>query len=184
MRTSKPGSATQYGFWLALLLLASSRWVSADEEGGWDWIPFVGSPSLSDEVPELPAYPQSDRLLELSISNPGYDFRAFVDPRSLVAGAGSVVRYTLVIVSSSGSKNISYEGLHCGSHQYRRYAYGTNGRWVPIEGSSWKRMRDTGLDHYRYVLYRDYLCSSLGTDLDVDEMINRIRNPSGFAIHE
>ena len=177
-------SATRHRIWLAALLLVFSRWIAADEGQGLNWIPFVRPTPLSEEVPELPVYPQSNRLLEVPIGNPGYDFRVFIDPQSLSANSDNVVRYTLVIVSASGTQNISYEGLHCGSHQYRRYAYGTDGTWFPIEDSSWQRVRDTGIDHYRYVLYRDYLCSSLQTNIDVEEIIRRIHNPSGFAIHE
>ena len=184
MRTSIFGSATHRGLWLAALFLILFRCVSADEEPGWSRGPFVEPPAWKEAVPELPAYPQNDRLLEFPVSKPGYDFSVFIDPQSLSVGTDRVVRYTLVIVSSSGARNISYEGLHCGKHEYRRYAYGSSGAWYPIEASPWQRVTDAGMDHYRYVLYWDYLCSPLRTNLDAEEIIRRIRNPSGFVIHE
>ena len=95
-----------------------------------------------------------------------------------------MVRYTLVIVSSSGVRNISYEGLHCGKHEYRRYAYGSNGTWFTIEASPWQKVSDTGMDHYRHVLYWDYLCNPVRTNLDAASMLRSIRNPTGSASHE
>jgi CNP1-like family len=161
-----------------------SRVVSADEETGWTGVPFIEPPAWKEEVPGLPAFPHNDRLLELPASLPGYDFHVFIDPDSLSVGGDRVVRYTLVIVSSSGVRNISYEGLHCGKHEYRRYAYGSGDTWFPIEAAPWQRVSDTGMEHYRHVLYWDYLCNPLRPNLDAAAMISRIRNPSGPVSHE
>jgi CNP1-like family len=94
------------------------------------------------------------------------------------------VRYTLVFISSSGVWNISYEGQHCGRNEYRRYAYGSNGTWYPIEASPWQRITDSGMDHYRHVLYWNYLCDPLQTNLDVADMLRRIRHPSESVLHD
>ena len=169
---------------LAVLLFIFSRVISADEEMGWARGPFVEPPAWKEEVPGLPAYPVNDRLLEVPASFPGFDFRVFIDPDSLFVGGDQVVRYTLVIVSSSGVRNISYEGLHCGKREYRRYAYGSDDAWFPIEASPWQKVSETGMDRYRHVLYWDYLCNPGRANLDVGEMSRRIRNASGFASHE
>jgi hypothetical protein len=169
---------------LAPLLLIFSSVISADEEMGWSKAPFVEPPAWKEEVPELPAYPEDDRLLELPASLPGYDFHVFIDPDSLYVGGDRVVRYTLVILSSSGVRNISYEGLHCGKREYRRYAYGSGDAWFPIQASPWQRVRDSGMDHYRHVLYWDYLCNPSRTNLDATAMLRSIRNPPGPVFHE
>ncbi|MGB7933894.1 MAG: CNP1-like family protein [Gammaproteobacteria bacterium] len=147
-------------------------------------VPFVEHPAWKEEASGLPAYPGNDHLLEVPASQPGYDFRVFIDPDSLSVGADRVVRYTLVIVSSSGVRNISYEGLHCGKHEYRRYAYGSGDKWFPIEASPWQRVSDIGMEHYRYVLYWDYVCSPLRPNLDAASMLRRIRNTSGPILHD
>jgi hypothetical protein len=184
MRASRTGTALDRGLRLAVLLFIVSCGVRADEETGWNRGAVVEPPPWKEEVPQLPAYPENNRLLELPADLPGYDFRVFIDPGSLTVGGDRVVRYTLVIVSSSGAQNISYEGVHCGKHEYRRYAYGYDGAWHPIDASPWQRVTNTGIDHYRYVLYWDYLCSPLRTNLDTTEMIQRIRRSSGPVIHE
>jgi len=184
MNTPIPGRATHRICWLAALVLIFSNAICADGDTGWTGIPFVEPPAWKEEAPGLPAYPENDRLLELPASLPGYDFRVFIDPESLSVGGDRVVRYTLVIVSSSGVRNISYEGLHCGKHEYRRYAYGSDDAWVPIEASPWQTVRDIGMDHYRHVLYWDYLCSPLRPNLDAASMVRRIRDTSGPVLHD
>jgi hypothetical protein len=169
---------------LAVLLLIFSPVISADEEMGWARGPFVEPPAWKEEVPGLPAYPVNDRLLEMPADLPGRDFRVFIDPGSLSVGGDHVMRYTLVIVSSTGVRNISFEGLHCGKREYRRYAYGSDDAWVPIEASPWQKVSDSGTDRYRHVLYWDYLCNPGRANLDAGEMLRRIRNASGFASHE
>ena len=169
---------------LVLFLLFFTPVISADDETGWSGVPFVGSPAWKEESHGLPAYPDTDRLLEVPASLPGYDFRVFIDPDSLSVGGDRVVRYTLVIVPSSGVRNISYEGLHCGSHEYRRYAYGSDGAWFTMEVSPWQKVRDIGMDHYRYVLYWNYLCNPVRANLDAASMLRSIRYPRKGASRE
>lgn len=184
MRTDRTGTVLKRGLRHAVLLFVLSASVSADEDTGWNWGPVVAPPAWKEEVPHLPVYPQNNRLLEFPADLPGYDYRVFIDPDSLTVGSDRVVRYTLVIVSSSGVQNISYEGVHCGKHQYRRYAYGADGTWHPIDASPWHKVTDTGMDHYRHVLYWDYLCNPLRTNRDAAEIIRRIRHAPGPVIHE
>jgi hypothetical protein len=162
---------------LVACLLAFSCVVSADEETGWSSAPFIEPPPWKEEAFTLPAYPEKNRLVEVPASLAGYEFRAFIDPASLSVGSDQVVRYTLVFISSSGVWNVSFEGQHCGRNEYRRYAYGSNDTWYPIEGSPWQGITDSGIDHYRHVLYWNYLCDPLHTDLDVAEMLRRLRHP-------
>jgi hypothetical protein len=179
------GSATHRSLPFALFLLFLSRDIPADDETGSFRIPFLEPPARQEEeVTGLPAYPENDRLLEVPASLPGSDFRVFIDPDSLSVGADRVVRYTLVIVSSSGVRNVSYEGLHCGSNEYRRYAYGSGDAWSSIEAAPWQRVSDIGMEHYRYVLYWDYLCNPVRPNLDAAAMLRRLRNPPGAVVNE
>jgi hypothetical protein len=184
MRTPILARATCRLCRLAALLLIFPRVVCADEEAGWTRTPFVEPPAWKEELPQLPTYPEKDRLLEVPASQPGNDFRVYIDPDSLSVDADQVVRYSLVIVSSSGVRNISYEGLHCGKREYRRYAYGSDDAWFPIEASPWQRVSDSGMGRYRHVLYWEYLCDPVRANLDVAEMLERLHNPRRSAVHE
>ena len=44
---------------------------------------------------------------------------------------GFTLRFTLVIVSPSGARNVSYEGMNCSTGERRLYAFGRPGRNVP-----------------------------------------------------
>jgi len=169
---------------LAVFLAAFSCAVIADEQTGGITAPFIEPPPWKEEAHKLPAYPEKSRLVEVPASLPGYDFRVYIDPDSLSVGGDRVVRYTLVFISSSGVWNTSYEGQHCGRNEYRRYAYGSNGTWYPVKASPWQGITNSGIDHYRYVLYWNYLCDPLQTNLDVADMLRRIRYPSDSALHD
>jgi hypothetical protein len=101
---------------------------------------------------QLPAYPKKDGLLEFRISDPG-SFRYFIDAASISIGKDDVVRYTLVVRSSSGVDNVSYEGVRCHAGSNKVFAYGYDGKWSPAHGD-W---RDTAL-RWQYELRTRYLC--------------------------
>jgi len=99
-----------------------------------------------------PAYPKKEGLIEFRISDPG-SFRYFVDAAALSIGKDEVVRYTLVVRSSSGVDNVSYEGVRCANGTYKVFAYGYDGKWTPAR-SDW---RDTTL-RWEFELRTRYLC--------------------------
>jgi len=101
---------------------------------------------------QLPVYPKKEGLVEFRISDPG-SFRYFVDPAAISIGKDEVVRYTLVVRSSSGVENVSYEGMRCGSGTYKVFAYGNDGKWSPSR-SDW---RETSL-RWEFELRTRYLC--------------------------
>jgi hypothetical protein len=40
------------------------------------------------------------------------------------------------------------------------------------------------MDGYRYILYRDYLCDPLGDDLEVNEILEKVRYSRGSYLEE
>jgi hypothetical protein len=129
-----------------------------------------------EQAAELPAYPASlDSLIELNVSTQGLPYRVYVDPASLTTGEDKVVRYTTVMVSSSGVWNVTYEGLHCGERNFRRFAYGIDGTWRVLQDSPWQRVSGTGANQYRKLLYDDYLCNVGERYQDADELVRKLR---------
>lgn len=125
---------------------------------------------------ELPAWPgKLSELIELNVSTAGLPYRVYIDPESLVTGQDHVVRYTSVLVSSSGVLNVTYEGLHCGERKYRRFAYGDDGRWQVIGNSTWERVTGLGVGQYRKVLYDVYFCDTGNRYLETGELVRRLR---------
>lgn len=92
-------------FLLLMLLLAASCLWAADidkelEEG-------LGRCQMSSC--RLSRLRKSDLFRVGAITDTHY----FIDGSTISVGADQVIRYTLVIVSSSGAQNISYEGMRC-----------------------------------------------------------------------
>ncbi|HIP79432.1 MAG TPA: hypothetical protein EYH07_13355, partial [Kiloniellaceae bacterium] len=97
---------------------------------------------------QLPPYPPDEGLQPVEVDEPDSQFRYFIDPGSLSIGKDEVVRYTLIIESKAGARNISYEGMRCDAHQYKTYAFGSSGRWTPLREPRWLPIRET--ERFRY----------------------------------
>jgi hypothetical protein len=124
---------------------------------------------------ELPAYPVKDNLLEVDAGTEGLQYTVYLDEASLVKGDDNVVRYTVVLVSSTGVRNISHEGLHCGERKYRRYAYGVDDKWQLLADSPWKPLRGRGANHYRLVFYEKFICDPTRLNQSAGQILDRFR---------
>ena len=107
---------------------------------------------LIEQAPQLPPPPRREALLEFSVG-PGGDFRFFVDGDTLEPGKDGVVRYVLVVRSTAGAENVSFEGLRCATGESRRYAIGrADGSWGGRPGE-WMAAQP-----WQRVLGRQYFC--------------------------
>jgi len=123
----------------------------------------------------LPGWPgKTGSLVELNVGRGGMPYRIYIDPKSLSTGKDRVVRYTVVIVSTSGVRNVTYEGLHCGERNYRRLAVGIDGKWRPLKDPEWRYISGIGMDRYRKRLYEDYFCETDNRYLEADELLRRL----------
>ena len=76
---------------------------------------------------QLPASPKESSLQPFYVSATT-DNRFWVDLDSVSVGSDGVVRYTLVVRTGTGAKNVSYEGMRCETRERRLYAFGRSGR--------------------------------------------------------
>jgi len=142
-----------------------------EETGGWSH-DYIGKPdSWEEQDAELPAYPEEENLMDLGIATTGLQYTVYLDKPSLVRGEDGVVRYTVVLVPSSGVWNVSNEGLRCGEKLYRRYAYGVDGSWQSMKNSPWRDVYAGGASRYRSILYDKYFCNPLRPYQSAEEMI-------------
>lgn len=160
-------------FFLLIILVSSSAWAELDEES-WQQ-PFVPLPAWQEEDVRLPAYPDADRFIEVPIHSSNMPFTVYLDPDSISIGEDHVIRFTSVIVSRAGSRNITYEGLRCGERTYKRYAYGANGDWKPLESHVWRRIRNRSMEEYRLVLYKEYMCPIHETISTPGDIITKLK---------
>ena len=147
---------------------------SITDDPDWDYVD-TREPWREQEV-RLPEYPANlDELIQLDVSTEGLPYQVYIDPASLTTGKDQVVRFTSVLVSSSGVWNVTYEGLRCGKRAYRRYAFGSDGVWHALQESPWTRVSGRGVNQYRKLLYDDYLCEVATPHLSRDEILYKLR---------
>lgn len=154
----------------SLLLLA----LPALADDGFD-AEFEQKPWAEIEV-QLPAFPEAENLIPFRV---GYhtDTKYLIDGSSLSLGADGVIRYTLLVVSASGAKNISYEGLRCATTERRVYAFGRPDKtWSKARGNQWARLRGSTNNHY-VDLYSNYFCIVGAPDFrDTDDIRQILRS--------
>jgi hypothetical protein len=144
----------------ALLALSSCR--SAEDR--WLRVPDPDEQSADEggarreDKLALPPLPGDDNLLRVDIG--GVSRNAFfVDPNSISIGEDWVIRYTSVIVSPSGARSVSYEGLDCARYEYKLYATGrADGSWSEVKQPEWRPIAFTEINRYRIVLFKDFFC--------------------------
>ena len=148
----------------------------ADNEGALGNLKYKPAPGSEWKEQDLviPSYPQEDDLVQIDIDRHDYPYTLFVDTRSLSVGKDDIIRYTAILRSKAGVDNISFEGILCIRHQYKRYAYGTGGQFYPVPNADWRRIQKRRQDTYRNVLADDYFCP-LPTGNPVPQLINRLK---------
>lgn len=170
---------------LAASVLAVSSSATAVDLGGLDGARpdnsiFIEPEPWKEGQAGLPSYPDEKDLLEVSVDDADAGRTYYLDAKSLSVGADGVIRYTVVIVSRTGAKNVLFEGIRCDTQEYKTYAYGTldntlraavpEGRWAPISGR--------GATVYRRQFYEYYLCSPQRSPLNPEQVIQRVKHPA------
>ncbi len=146
----------------AVLTFPVAGWAAwADSE-------FEEKPAKESEV-TLPAFPQAENLIPFE-GSATTDNKYMVDSASLSVSNDSVVRYTLVIVSSSGARNVSYEAMNCLTSERRLYALGhSDETWSRARSDQWVKIQDNTVNRHYAELYTNYFCPIGMTLRNADE---------------
>ena len=160
------------------LLLATSISVLAIEDEPLGWAtPYVEEEQeiWQEQQGGLPPYPVKGELLKVDAGTESLQYTVYLDKASLVKRDDGVVRYTVILVSSTGVWNVSNEGLHCGEKKFRRYGYGVDGSWHPMPDSPWKALRGKGANSYRMVFYNKYMCDPIRLNQSAAQILDRFQ---------
>lgn len=137
-----------------LALLTQMQTASADPEETYT---FEETP-WKESALALPAYPQAGNLMEFYVG-PTEHNRFLVDGSTINVGEDGVVRYVVVIKTSGGATNVSFEGIRCSTHELKLYALGgSDGQWTKIAAPRWQVIENKLINQYRAVLNRDLFC--------------------------
>ena len=108
---------------------------------------------------QLPPFPEEEDLLPFSVGAVR-DTKYLIDAKSLSVGADGVIRYTLVVISSEGARNVSFEGMRCATAERRFYAFGRADKaWSKARTNQWGKIRGTSNNHH-VELYSNFFCSA------------------------
>lgn len=115
---------------------------------------------------QLPPSPNPANLIQIDVGALTSN-QFFVDEQSVSFGSDDVVRYTLVVTTSGGAKNVSYEGMRCATTERRLYAFGrSDGSWSKAKNNAWVRIQENNLNRQHAALFRDYFCTPGGSVMD------------------
>jgi hypothetical protein len=131
------------------VLLPVGAMAGSDEEEGRPWV---------EADLALPAYPADADLVEFNVSAATTN-KYFIDSKSISVGSDGVVRYSLVILTSGGATNVTYEGIRCSAREFRAFAIGRSDRtWSPSRLSTWKPIENKPINRHHAALSHDFFC--------------------------
>lgn len=147
----------------------------------------VGAQPRPAETPEwveieVPAPPAFDigKLIEIDV-DPGSGLRYGIDPSTLQIGSDGVVRYVMVASSKTGAMTAMYEGLRCGTADYKLYARYNAGQWAPVAAPEWKSLWDSARIKHPLAFARQGGCDNRAPPVSVREMVRRLKSPGAYA---
>ena len=130
--------------------------------------------SESDQI-TFPQAPRNTDLVPLDSELTDGRYQYLIDRASVSMGSDQVLRYTVVLQSDTGARNVLYEGIRCATSEFKTYAYATQGgEFRPMTSASWRKLSTTAPYDYRRLLAQRYVCDRDGWPLDEKQVQKRI----------
>lgn len=138
---------------------------------------FDKTPTVIRETPlkAFPPLPEQSNLLPFQLDNTtSLDFS--IDSKSITIGDDHVIRYTVVIQSPGGARNVRYEGIYCSTGSWRLYT-GTNDAGTAWDNSStpWAPIEEGSMNNYHATLATNYFCQDRSPVSKVSTIVQGIR---------
>ena len=149
---------------------------SNQDEGEFHYLLERKSNWKENKLEALPPLPQAANLLPFDVSQ-NTPLHFAVDAKSIDVGSDGVVRYTVVISSPSGAKNLNYEAIRCETYEWGQDA-GLNAEhdgWDSSVATRWRRIENGDLNAYQAALYKDYFCANKIPAAPTKVIVNNIR---------
>lgn len=139
---------------------------------------FIAPLPWQEQAVSLPDYPRDADLRPFPVDLPALAQTFTLDSRSLRVGADGVVRYSAVITSIDGARNVLFEGIRCATREFRTYAYGgPEHRFNAATSDNWNNISAHDWGAFRAVLLRDYLCDEQLSPYHLNEIKRRLSHP-------
>lgn len=141
----------------------------------------TSSTSPDWQEPNVPPAPPSDDRRLIPIDMPAnVTLRFGIDPDTLMITPDGVIRYVLVASSTTGVRNLMYEGLRCASSEVTTYArQNAVGQWTPASEPQWRALQGgNAASAHAMALARQGACSgrTVGAD-SVRALVKKLKSP-------
>jgi hypothetical protein len=129
---------------------------------------------------EVEAHPAPALKLQglIALDIPGSALRFGIDPSSITVGEDGVVRYVVVATSSSGVVNAMYEGIRCGSGDFKLYArHSADGGWKVVKNTDWRSLWEQPVSRHTLVIARTGACMGRAANVSRAKIVQDLRTP-------
>lgn len=129
------------------------------------------------QVPPPPAF---DMRKLVAVDVPGSALAYGVDPASIqISKKDGIVRYVMVATSTSGARNVMYEGLRCSTGEFKTYArYSPEGEWKPVSDAQWKSVFGNMPSRHALRFAKAGACEGATAVTTVEVLVSRLKNPN------
>lgn len=113
-----------------------------------------------EEEVEPPIFPKQENLVEIYVSAVATN-KYFIDASTLNVGTDGIVRYVLVVKTSGGATNVSFEGMRCKELTWKHYATGgSDGTWTKSRAArvEWRPIENKPVNRHHAAISRDLFC--------------------------
>lgn len=106
--------------------------------------------------------------------------RYSVDTLSLAIDDERLVRYTLIVTSTGGARNVSYEAIRCDRRELQVLALGrADGSWSVLANPVWRPIRaDLSLNRHHIELFTRLCEGGAAAATRPERLVSRLRQPS------
>jgi len=130
----------------------------------------------------MPGVPPAEQTIGFYVS-PTTTNRFAVDPRSIGIDGGKVVRFTLIVTSRSGVRNVSYEAFACDRAEQRLLAIArSDGSWSVLRDSRWRPLNiDDTVNRQMPELYRRFCAGGAAAGTTPKALVARLHSEPGIV---
>ena len=123
----------------------------------------------------LPPYPVDRNLI--SVPLPERDsLKIYIDEKSISLLPDRAIRFSLVVESPSGARNVFYDAIRCETKEYKTYAFGTaEGTFQLVKNPKWRKIPYYPTNAFRYHLYKYVVCDEDESALSPKELVRMIK---------
>ena len=162
---------------LALALLSAGA--AAGAAGLLDFGQQNQEPVIPDPIPKVPDPPDTQEFYVTKLATN----RFAIDPASVAIDAERVIRFTLLVTSSSEVRNVSYEAIRCSTGEHRLLALArADGSWVQVKTGGWRKItNDDSVNRPRLVLMWRWCEGDAAASLKPTELVRRLKDGNPLA---